>query len=121
MCDFYIINKDKFSLHLQVFLKPLVDDITTRLSCGQPHALLMRRLLSDGSFLLLRADAQPFATIKSLRTTLMQKKKTCQKSDTEPKVYIQCIKSERTKCCVWLIKKHVGLRHVYCLIVYVVS
>lgn len=66
MCDFYIINKDKFSPHLQVLAKPLVDDITTRLSCGQPHALLMGRLLlSDGSFLLLRADAQPSAPIKA--------------------------------------------------------
>lgn len=98
VCDFYIINKDKFSLHLQVLAKPLVDDITTRLSCGQPHALLMRRLLSShGSFLLLRADAQPSATIKGFHTTLM-KKKNCQKSDTEPKfIYI---KSERTKRCV---------------------
>lgn len=31
LCDFYIINKDTFSLHLQVWAKPLGDDIRTPL------------------------------------------------------------------------------------------
>lgn len=72
---FYIIDKDKASLHLQVLPTPLADDITMLLLCGRLHALLIRSLLSSrGSFLLL-SHIQPSATIKGFHRTLMLKGK----------------------------------------------
>lgn len=66
---FYIIDKDKSSLHLQVLPTPLADDITMLLLGGRLHALLIRSLLSSrGSFLLL-SHVQPSATIKGFHRT----------------------------------------------------
>lgn len=73
---FYIIDKDKSSLHLQVLPTPLADDITMLLLCGRLHALLISSLLSSrGSFLLLLSHVQPSATIKGFHRTLMLKGK----------------------------------------------
>lgn len=72
---FYIIDKDKSPLHLQVLPTPLADDITMLLLYGRLHALLIRSLLfSCGSFLLL-SHVQSSATIKGFRRTLMLKGK----------------------------------------------
>lgn len=76
MCSFfYIIDKDKSSLHLQVLPTPLADDITMLLFYGRLHALLIRWLLSSRGSLLLLSYVQPSATIKGFRRTLMVKGK----------------------------------------------
>lgn len=96
---FYIIDKDKSSLHLQVLPKLLVDDITMRLSCGRLHALLIRSLLlSSGSFLLV-SGTQPSATIKGFHTTLMQKGKLSKLWHRTKSLY------KKGNCCVLLTKQ----------------
>lgn len=80
------------SIRLRVLPKLLVDDITTRLSCGQLHALFIRRLLSSGGsflLLLLLTGSQLSATIKVKIITkeIKNEKKNCQHFDAEPEVY----------------------------------